>query len=105
MKRKIELGTAIFFMMVSAILACLITYTFLTSKITTSLALAKKYEKLNTVDKLVNSKFISDIDSSTSIEGMIEGYISSIDKYGAYMGAEEYQEFQNQSKPVLSPRQ
>lgn len=98
MKRKIELGTAVFFMMVCAIISCLVTYTFLSSKITTSIAFAKKYDKLSSVEKQVNSKFIADVDADVAIDGMISGYIASIDKYGAYLDADEYQQFISQSK-------
>ncbi len=91
MKRKIEIGTAVFLMMACTILACLITYTYLTSKMTTVFATSEKYSKLSQVDQIVASRYINEYHQDEALDGVISAYVASVDKYGKYMDANAYQ--------------
>ncbi|MBQ6946508.1 MAG: S41 family peptidase [Clostridia bacterium] len=95
MKRKIELGTAIFLMMACTILACLITYTFITSKMTTVFATVEKYSKLSQVEQIVASRYIMDsYDEMQAMDGILKGFVAAADPYGKYMDAAAYQQYQ-----------
>ncbi len=93
MKRKIEIGTAIFLIMAAVILACLITYTFITTKLTTTFAIADKYTKLSIVEQLVASRYVNDYDVDAAMDSILSGYISAVDPHGRYMNAEAYQQY------------
>ncbi len=93
MKRKIELGTAIFLMMACTILACLITYTFITSKMTTVFATVEKYSKLSQVEQIVAARYMDTYDEMDTMDGILKGFVSAADPYGKYMDAAAYQQY------------
>lgn len=97
MKRKIEIGTAIFLMMACIILACLITYTFITTKMTTVFATVEKYSKLSQVEQIVAARYVDEYDEITAMNGILKGFVSAADPYGRYLDAAEYQQYQDES--------
>lgn len=97
MKRKIELGTAIFLMMVTAILACLITYTFITNKMDTVFTTVEKYSKLIQVEQTVAARYVDEYDEAVTMDGILSGFVSAADPYGRYMNADAYQKYQDES--------
>lgn len=97
MKRKIELGTAIFLMMACTILACLITYTFISSKIKTALATGEKYAKLTQVEQIVAARYMDEYDETKAMNGILKGFVAAVDPYGRYLDAEAYQQYQDES--------
>lgn len=97
MKRKIEIGTAIFLMMACSILACLITYTFVTSKMTTVFATSDKYAKLSQVEQIVASRYVNEFTEDKAMNNILSAYVNSVDQYGQYMDAEAYQKYRDQS--------
>ena len=95
MKRKIEVGTAIFLMMACTILACLITYTFITNKMKTSFAISEKYAKLSQVEQVVAARYIDEYDEGKTMDGILSGFVTSVDSYGKYLDAAAYQQYQS----------
>ena len=96
MKRKIEVGTAIFLMMACTILACLITYTFITNKMKTSFAIIEKYSKLSQVEQVVAARYIDEYDEAEAMDGILSGFVTSADPYGKYLDAAAYQQYQDE---------
>jgi len=96
MKRKIEVGTAIFLMMACTILACLITYTFITNKMKTSFAISEKYAKLSQVEQVVAARYIDEYDEGKTMDGILSGFVTSVDSYGKYLDAAAYQQYQDE---------
>lgn len=97
MKRKIEVGTAIFLMMACTILACLITYTFISTKMTTTLAISEKYAKLSNVEQVVAARYIDEYDETKAMDGILSGFVTAADPYGRYLDAAAYQQYQDES--------
>ncbi len=97
MKRKIEVGTAIFLMMACTILACLITYTFISTKMTTTFAISKKYAKLSNVEQVVAARYIDEYDETHTMDGILSGFVTAADPYGKYLDADAYQQYQDES--------
>ncbi len=96
MKRKIEVGTAIFLMMACTILACLITYTFISTKMTTTFAISKKYSKLSNVEQVVAARYIDKYDETHTMDGILSGFVSAADPYGKYLDADAYKQYQDE---------
>ena len=97
MKRKIELGTTIFLIMACTILSCLITYTFLTNKMTTVFSTLEKYSKLSQVEQVVSARYVGDYDESETMDSLLSGYVEAVDPHGEYMNADAYQQYQDES--------
>lgn len=96
MKRKIEVGTAIFLMMACTILACLITYTFITNKMKTSFAISEKYAKLSQVEQVVAARYIDEYDEAKTMDGILAGFVTAADPYGKYLDASAYKQYQDE---------
>lgn len=97
MKRKIELGTAIFLMMACIILASLITYAFITTKMTTVFATVEKYSKLSQVEQIVAARYMDEYDEMQTMDGILSGFVSAADPYGKYLDAAAYQQYQDET--------
>ncbi len=96
MKRKIEVGTAIFLMMACTILACLITYTFITNKMKTSFAISEKYAKLSQVEQVVAARYIDEYDEAKTMDGILSGFVTAADPYAKYLDAAAYKQYQDE---------
>ena len=97
MKRKIELGTAIFITMAAVILSCLITYTFITSKMKTVFATVEKYSKLSQVEQIVAARYMDSYDETLTMDGILSGFVSAADPYGKYLNGTAYQQYLDES--------
>jgi peptidase, S41 family len=96
MKKKIELGTAIFFIIVGMVVACLITYLYLSNKLPSVAAKEKFYQKVNEVYKTVEQRYVGEYDENAALDTLLEGYISGVDKYSVYLNKTDYQNHKNQ---------
>lgn len=97
MKRKIEIGTAIFLILACTVLSSLITYTFVTSKMATMFATEKRYSKLTGVEQIVASRYVDEYDEESAMNSILSGYVSSVDRYGKYMDANAYQQYRDET--------
>lgn len=96
MKKKIELGTVIFIVIVSVILACLATYMYLTSLMPSLVAKESFYSRISEIYKTVEQRYVGEVDESTAMDALLSGYVSGIDKYSTYLDAESYAEYVSQ---------
>ncbi len=97
MKRKIELGTAIFLMMAGIILSCLITYTYISNKMKAVFATEEKYSKLSNVEQIVAARYVDEYDAMEAMDGILSGFVTATDPYGRYLNADAYKQYQDES--------
>ena len=96
MKKKIEVGTAIFLIIVTAIIACLITYMYLTSKMPSLVTKENFYDRITEVNKTIEQRYIGEVNEDTAMDSLLTGYVSAVDKYSTYLDEEEYSRYQSQ---------
>ncbi len=103
MKIKLSLGAAVGLMAITAAVTFVITGNVtldrFNSKIKSVSEKQEFYSKLSEIDTYSRTHYISEIDESKLIEGMVSGYINGIgDSYAEYLTAEQYaQELSEQS--------
>lgn len=97
MEKKIRLSTTIFIALVCTIMASLITYFALNNIMIYNGKLIQKHQtminKLIGVDEKLRKNFIGKIDDEKLIDGILSGYMYSVDdKYSAYYDKKTYRE-------------
>lgn len=96
MKKKIELGTVIFLIIVALVLSALATYMYLTSKMPSLVAKENFYDRISELYKTVQQRYIGEIDEKNAMNMLLDGYASGIDKYSTFLDAEEYAQYMSQ---------
>lgn len=96
MKKKIELGTVIFIVVVAVILASIATYMYLTSLLPSLASKENFYDRLSQVMNVVDQRYIGDTDDESAMNALIKGYVTGIDKYSTYLDSESYAEYEAQ---------
>ncbi len=97
MKKKIELGTVIFIVIVAVVLACLLTYMYLTSLMPSLVAKETFYDRLSEVYKTVEQRYVGETDTDAAMDALLTGYVSGVDKYSTYLDADEYATYTEQN--------
>ena len=97
---KIPLFAAIIAVLAVAVLASQITFLSVRQSYHSKLATIEKERfsdsKLTDVDNLYRKYYINEIDEDKLLDGLIYGYVYGTgDKYGSYMTAEEYTQYNN----------
>ena len=90
MKKKIEVGTVIFIVIVAIVLSCMATYMYLTSIMPSLVAKETFYDKIAEVNKTVEQRYVGEVDEKASMDSLLSGYVSGIDKYSTYLDADSY---------------
>ncbi len=90
MKKKIEVGTAIFIVIVAIVLSCLVTYMYLTSMMPSLVTKENFYDRITEVNKTIEQRYVGDADENAAMDSLLAGYVSAVDKYSAYLDADEY---------------
>ncbi len=90
MKKKIEVGTVIFIVIVAIVLSCIATYMYLTSLMPSLVAKETFYDKIAEVNKTVEQRYVGEVDEKASMDSLLSGYVSGIDKYSTYLDADSY---------------
>lgn len=93
MRRKIELGTAIFFIMTAVLISCISTYMYLAHMVERTTGKSELFEKISRVYQVVDNRYVGDVDADTAMNSLLKGYISGIDKYGVYLDKSSYLEY------------
>ncbi len=93
--KKVSLGITVGLMAITAAVTFIITSNFtldmFNEKIKSVNEKQEFYSKLSEIDTYVRTHYITEIDESKLIEGMVGGYISGVgDSYAEYITAEEY---------------
>lgn len=93
MKKKIEVGTVIFIVIVAVILACLATYMYLTSMMPSLVTKENFYDRITEVNKTIEQRYVGEADSDAAMNALLSGYVSAVDKYSTYLNEEEYSNY------------
>ena len=105
MSTKVSLGAAVGLMAVTAAVTFIITSNVTLDRFNQKIkSVSEKqefYSKLSEIDTYSRTHYISEIDESKLIEGMVGGYISGIgDSYAEYLTAEQYAQELNEESGV-----
>ncbi len=93
MKKKIEVGTVIFIVIAAVVLACLMTYMYLTSLMPSLVAKENFYDRISEIYKTVDQRYVGEIDQESAMNTLLSGYVEGIDKYSTYLDADKYAEY------------
>lgn len=93
--KKISIGITIGLMAITAtvtfVITSNVTLDMFNEKIKSVNEKQEFYSKLSEIDTYIRTHYVSEIDESTLIEGMVSGYITGIgDRYAEYITSEEY---------------
>lgn len=90
MKRKIELGTAIFFIFAAVLVTGIITYMYMDHKVEGTREQTAFFDKVTQVYNAVNRYYIGEIDNNAALDSMLNGYVAGVDDYGVYLNKTDY---------------
>jgi len=96
MKKKIEIGTVIFIVIVAVVLACLATYMYLTSMMPSLVTKENFYDRITEVNKTIEQRYVGEADTDAAMDSLLTGYVSAVDKYSTYLNEEEYASYSSQ---------
>ncbi len=96
MKKKIEIGTVIFIIIVAIVLSCLVTYMYLTSLMPSLVAKESLYDRIAEIDKTIEKRYVGEIDKDTAMDSLLSGYASGVDKYSTYLNKDNYSAYTSQ---------
>ena len=96
MKKKIEIGTVIFIVIVAVVLACLATYMYLTSMMPSLVTKENFYDRITEVNKTIEQRYVGEADTDAALDSLLTGYVSAVDKYSTYLNEEEYASYTSQ---------
>lgn len=97
MKKKIELGTVIFIVIVAIVLACLMTYMYLTSLMPSLVAKETFYDRISEIYKTIDQRYVGEPNTDAAMDKLLAGYANGVDKYSTYFNAEEYETYLKQA--------
>lgn len=95
MKRRVELGTVIFFIVAAVMVSCIATYMYMAHMVERTTGKSEMFEKLTRVYQVINNRYVGEIDEDDAMDSLLSGYIDGIDRYGVYLNKTSYLEFKN----------
>lgn len=95
MKRKVELGTVLFFIVATVLVTSIATYMYMAHKVERTTGKSEMFEKLTRVYQVVNNRYVGEFDEDTAMDSLLSGYIDGVDRYGVYLNKSSYLEFKN----------
>ncbi len=95
MKRKVELGTVLFFIVATVLVTCIATYMYMAHMVERTTGKSEMFEKLTQVYQVVNNRYVGKFDEDTAMDSLLSGYIDGVDRYGVYLNKNAYLEFKN----------
>lgn len=102
MKRKIELGTVIFFIVAAIMVSCIATYMYMAHMVERTTGKSEMFEKLTRVYQVINNRYVGEFDEDEAMDALLSGYIDGIDRYGVYLNKTSYLEFKNSAEGKAS---
>ena len=104
--KKIPIGITIGLMAITAAASFVVTSNYTLDKFNKKISNVNEkqefYSKLSEIDTYIRTHYVDEIDETTLIEGMVDGYISGIgDRFASYMTAEEYAEKQAARQGII----
>ena len=98
MKKKIELGTVIFFIVATVMVSCIATYMYMAHMVERTTGKSEMFEKLTRVYQVVNNRYVGEFDEDEAMDALLAGYVDGIDEYGVYLDKAGYLQFKNSSE-------
>ena len=95
MKKKIELGTALFFIVAAVMVSGIVTYMYMAHMVERTTGKSEVFEKLSQVYQVINNRYIGELDEDEAMDSLLSGYVDGIDPYGVYLNKSNYLEFKN----------
>jgi carboxyl-terminal processing protease len=95
MRKKIELGTAIFFIVAAVFITGIVTFMYMKHMAERSTGKSEMFEKLSQVYQVVNNRYVGEYDDSESMDTLLSGFIEGVDRYGVYLDKASYLEYKN----------
>lgn len=102
MRRKVELGTVIFFIVAAIMVSCIATYMYMAHMVERTTGKSEMFEKLTRVYHVVNNRYVGSFDEDEAMDSLLSGYIDGIDEYGVYLNKTSYLEFKNSAEGKAS---
>ncbi|MBQ8894254.1 MAG: S41 family peptidase [Clostridia bacterium] len=102
MKRKIELGTVIFFIVAAVMVSCIATYMYMAHMVERTTGKSEMFEKLTRVYQVINNRYVGEFDEDEAMDALLSGYVDGIDDYGVYLNKTSYLEFKNSAEGKAS---
>lgn len=93
MRKKIELGTVLFFIVATIMVTGIATYMYMAHMVERTTGKSQMFEKLSRVYQVVNNRYVGEFDEDEAMDSLLSGYIDGIDKYGVYLNKTSYLEF------------
>ena len=95
MKKRIELGTALFFIVAAVMISCIVTYMYMAHMVERTTGKSAVFEKLSQVYQVINNRYIGELDDDEAMDSLLSGYVDGIDQYGVYLNKTDYLDFKN----------
>ncbi len=102
MKRKIELGTVIFFVVAAIMVSCIATYMYMAHMVERTTGKSEMFEKLTRVYQVINNRYVGTFDEDKAMDALLSGYVDGVDRYGVYLNKTSYLEFKNSAEGKAS---
>lgn len=102
MRKKIELGTVIFFLIAAVLVSCIATYMYMAHMVVRTTGKSEMFEKLTRVYQVINNRYVGEFDEDEAMDSLLSGYIEGIDPYGVYLDKTSYLEFKQAADGKLS---
>lgn len=102
MKKKIELGTVIFFVVAAIMVSCIATYMYMAHMVERTTGKSEMFEKLTRVYQVINNRYVGVFDEDEAMDALLSGYIDGVDRYGVYLDNASYLEFKNSAEGKAS---
>ena len=95
MRKKIELGTMLFFIIAAVLVACIATYMYMAHMVERTTGKSEMFEKLSQVYQLIHNRYVGEYDEDEAMDSLLTGFVEGIDRYGVYMDKASYHEYKN----------
>lgn len=95
MRKKIELGTMLFFIIAAVLVACIATYMYMAHMVERTTGKSEMFEKLSQVYQLIHNRYVGEYDEDEAMDSLLTGFVEGIDRYGVYMDKASYHEYKD----------
>ncbi len=95
MRKKIELGTMLFFIIAAVLVACIATYMYMAHMVERTTGKSEMFEKLSQVYQVIHNRYVGEYDEDKAMDALLSGFVEGIDRYGVYMDKASYLEYKN----------
>ena len=98
MRKKIELGTMLFFIIAAVLVACIATYMYMAHMVERTTGKSEMFEKLSQVYQVIHNRYVGEYDENEAMDALLSGFVEGVDRYGVYMDKASYHEYKEASE-------